>query len=180
MRPTFCLALLAALAAPGAHAQERTAGQTYDAQVNWSALATKIDAVSAQNKALAASMKTLQETLTTLTTTVDALSSKVVLLDSKMSAIATCGAQKTYWNGTRCVAGSAGLPRVESATFTETRSYRGARSNPATHGYCVSRGYDDLAGYTTSTSTRHVGGRTGGEESYISAYHITCMRVVAR
>lgn len=34
-------------------AQERTAGQNYDAQVNWSALKTSIDLVSNQNKILA-------------------------------------------------------------------------------------------------------------------------------
>lgn len=45
---TPALALMAT-----AHAQERSAGQNYDAQSNWSALNGKIDAVINQNKLLA-------------------------------------------------------------------------------------------------------------------------------
>lgn len=40
--------------ATGAFAQERTAGQAYDSQVNWAALRSQIDLVSTQNKVLAA------------------------------------------------------------------------------------------------------------------------------
>jgi|GEM_PF-3303650 len=50
---TLPLIATALLVATAAHAQERSAGQTYDAQTNWSALSGKIDAVINQNKLLA-------------------------------------------------------------------------------------------------------------------------------
>lgn len=49
--------LAAALVLPAiAIGQERTAGQAYDAQVNWSTLKSSIDLVSSQNKILAATL----------------------------------------------------------------------------------------------------------------------------
>lgn len=59
MKTTFFL-LMALLALPlAAIAQERSAGQANDAQVNWAALKNSIDLVSSQNKALAATVDKL-------------------------------------------------------------------------------------------------------------------------
>lgn len=53
--------IAAALVLPAlALAQERTAGQSTGAQVNWSVLRNQIDLVSSQNKALAATISKLQ------------------------------------------------------------------------------------------------------------------------
>jgi hypothetical protein len=54
MKTKHSLLLALAVLATPVIAQERTAGQNYDAQVNWSTLSSKIDAVSNQNKTLAA------------------------------------------------------------------------------------------------------------------------------
>lgn len=171
----LCLAGLTATAV----AQERTAGQAYDAQVNWSTLMTKLNALDTQNKALALSLTALQTSVTNLTTTVNALSSKVLVMDNKLSAIAACGAQQKYWNGAACVAaGAASLPTLQAATFTENVNY-GGHFTPSV-AYCVSKGYDTLASVTTSTSTRHTGGREGQDTTYTSGYHMTCLRVVNR
>lgn len=53
---TLFLAVCVLLAAAPLHAQERTAGQSYDAQVNWSALKSRIDLVNTQNKVLASTL----------------------------------------------------------------------------------------------------------------------------
>jgi hypothetical protein len=68
--------ITAALVLPAAtHALERTAQQSYDDQVNWSALQNRIDLVSSQNKALV----------------------------STLDAIGACGAKKQLWNGKNCI-----------------------------------------------------------------------------
>jgi hypothetical protein len=76
--------------AAAAHAQERTAGQAYDAQVNWASLKNSIDLVSTQNKAMAAA--------------VEVISDKLDAMSGKIDAIARCGSQKKLWNGSGCVA----------------------------------------------------------------------------
>lgn len=53
MKMLFLLAAAVAFTATPALAQERTAGQAYDAQVNWSALNGAITALKDQNKLLA-------------------------------------------------------------------------------------------------------------------------------
>ena len=55
------LLLAAALVLPVlAHAQDRTAGQAFDAQVNWESLKAMFDKVDTQNKILAAAVTTMQ------------------------------------------------------------------------------------------------------------------------
>jgi len=50
-----------------AQAQERSAGQAYDAQVNWAALSNKLDLLDSQNKMLAAAMERQGEQLAKMT-----------------------------------------------------------------------------------------------------------------
>lgn len=58
MRFGMAIAMLAV--AVSAHAQERTAGQSHDAQVNWEVLTTRLDALDTQNKALASTLTKMQ------------------------------------------------------------------------------------------------------------------------
>jgi hypothetical protein len=168
------------LLAGTALAQERAAGQAYDAQVNWAALSTQLNALKTQNQALAASITTMQTSLTNLTTTVNALSSKVLVMDSKLTAIATCGAQQKYWNGSACVtAGADSLPTIQTGVFSESCGYSSCAS-PASDAYCQGKGYDAVTEVTTQTSTKHTGGSSGGDTTYTSGYTIRCMRVVSR
>jgi outer membrane murein-binding lipoprotein Lpp len=116
----FCLSLTALCAASTvALAQERTAGQAHDAQVNWSTLSTKIDEVNTQNKAIAASVTKLQTDVTKLQGDVNALSGRVDAavnsintINSKLGNIAVCGAQGKAWNGSGCV--SPAVPQLAS------------------------------------------------------------------
>lgn len=179
MRSLTLVTVLTLLAA-SAVAQERAAGQANDAQVNWTALSTQLNALKTQNQALAASMVTLQGSVTTLTTTVNALSSKVLVMDSKLTAIATCGAQQKYWNGAACVAAGAGsLPTVQTGVFSESCGYSSCAS-PASDTYCQGKGYDAVTEVDVQTSTKHTGGSSGGDTTYTSGYTIRCMRVVNR
>jgi len=54
------------LAAP-AYAQERSAGQSYDAQTNWSALKASIDGLRSQNAVIAKTLDTTNKKLAALT-----------------------------------------------------------------------------------------------------------------
>lgn len=149
-----------------AHAQERTAGQAYAAQVNWSALKSGIDQVSAQNKALAASMAVLQDSMDKL--------------DAKVGAIAACGAQGKVWNGKNCTNTTGATPQAQVATFTvPTHCTRACGvANPASNNYCRSKGYDALVSSQTSTaSTTMWSGQSGIPETFVTAYRITCIRV---
>lgn len=56
MKLHIILAALAVMAAGSAAAQERSAGQAYDAQVNWASLKGMFDKIDAQNKVLAATL----------------------------------------------------------------------------------------------------------------------------
>lgn len=57
-------AALPLAAALPAHAQERSAGQTYDAQTNWSALNGKIEAAINQNKLIAQTVDNINKDFT--------------------------------------------------------------------------------------------------------------------
>jgi type II secretory pathway pseudopilin PulG len=60
MKTFLSMMAMAALLAVPAAAQERSAAQNNDAQVNWSALRTQIDLVSNQNKALAGTIDAMR------------------------------------------------------------------------------------------------------------------------
>lgn len=90
MRYFLSLVALASLTALPLAAQERAAGQANDAQVNWSALSAKLNAIDSQNRALSASLATLQ--------------TSVNGINGKLDAIAACGGQKKVWNGSGCSA----------------------------------------------------------------------------
>jgi hypothetical protein len=160
---SITLVTVLSLLAGSALAQERAAGQANDAQVNWSILSAKLDAIDNQNKAIAASVVTLQTSVNGINT--------------KMDAIAACGAQQKVWNGTGCVTTLA--PKAEVGTFSMSVGY-GGQSTPTGAAFCQSKGYDTAVSKVAQTSERHTGGSTGGMESYISGYTYTCVRVVNR
>lgn len=98
-------ALVALVGWSSAWAQERTAGQAYDAQVNWSALSSKLDLVINQNKVLA--------------TTVTALSKEVDSLSAKLDAAAACGKQQKLWTGSGCAnVPSGAMPTYGQVPYT--------------------------------------------------------------
>lgn len=76
-------------AAFSAHAQERSAGQSYDAQINWGALNAKIDTFSNLTK--------------TIATRVDDMSTTLSLVSGTTTDIVACGKQNKIWNGATCV-----------------------------------------------------------------------------
>jgi hypothetical protein len=95
----FSVIAICLLLAGSATAQERAASQNYDAQVNWSALSTKIGQVDTQNK--------------TLATTITAMANcnKVgkfwngsgCIDPAAVSSITNCGNSGKLWNGSSCV-----------------------------------------------------------------------------
>lgn len=142
-------------------AQERTAGQANDAQVNWAALSAKLDALDTQNRAIAVSVATLQ--------------TSVNGINSKLDAIAACGAQQKVWTGSDCVAAAAALPTLQVANFT-TPQFQTPASN-----LCQSKGYDVTIGTVALTTTQKLGGGRGGSELTSPAgYRTTCARIVSR
>lgn len=162
MKSLILLAILPLLV-PSAIAQERAAGQANDAQVNWTALSAKLDAIDHQNKAIAASVTTLQGSVNGINT--------------KLDAIAACGAQQKVWNGTGCATTLA--PKAEIGTFSVSIGY-GSQSTPTGAAFCQGKGYDTAVSKVAQTSQHHTGGSTGGMESYTSGYTYTCVRVVNR
>ena len=92
-----------ALAVP-AVAQERSAGQSYDAQVNYGALNAKLQNILDQNQVIAGTVTSLNTTVTSLTTTVKDLSDKNTKLQQQISQIAACNNGGRLWTGSSCVA----------------------------------------------------------------------------
>lgn len=82
MKTTLSLIAVTIILAAAAHAQERSAGQSYDAQTNWSALKASIDGLRSQNAMIAAA--------------VDANG-------KKLDAITDCSKQQMFYNGSKCV-----------------------------------------------------------------------------
>jgi len=70
------------LLATAAHAQERSAGQNYDAQTNWSALKASIDSLRSQNTAIVSTVDTV---------------------NTGMDHSAECAKKGELWDGTACV-----------------------------------------------------------------------------
>jgi len=161
---TLPLIIAALMLAAAAHAQERSAGQSYDAQTNWAALKSSIDALAAQNKLIAQ--------------TVDAISSKTDAINTKMDAVADCGKQYKIWNGTACV--SAWPAKLQ------TKTYSVAACSGSNDGFCQAKGYDSATGCNTVTvyvpPTMGSGGEGyGGGYSpggYVTGYQVTCARLV--
>lgn len=128
MRKTSILlaAAVAFVATAAAHAQERAAGQSYDAQTNWGALKSSIDMLINQNKAIADTVDALNTKVTTLTDKVNVLDGKVTtltstvnVLNSKVSAIAACGAAGKLWTGAGCAV-IFGTPSIEDQRNIQT------------------------------------------------------------
>ena len=67
MKHAFFILLAMGLALP-LHAQERSAGQSYDAQVNYGALSAKLDALISQNRIIAGTIDSLNDKVTKVTT----------------------------------------------------------------------------------------------------------------
>lgn len=82
MKSTVAWMAMGLLAAGSALAQERSAGQAYDAQTNWAALKGMFDKIDNQNKAIAATLTAISD---------------------KLDAIGGCGKQQKLWDGTACV-----------------------------------------------------------------------------
>lgn len=91
-----CLLIPGLLLAAPAMAQERTAGQANDAQVNWSALRTGIDKVDTQNKALSASF---------------------TALNTLVNKLLNCNQQQMFYNGTKCVGPVLGSDTLKTYAF---------------------------------------------------------------
>lgn len=158
MKLVLGTAVLAVVMSGSALAQERAAGQANDAQVNWSALSAKLDAIDHQNKAIAASVTTLQGSVNGINT--------------KLDAIAACGAQQKVWNGTGCVDYGSGLRWVANGVVTwahsnnvYTNRQRKAAATPTCTANlgtkCSTRGQSCLSG-TIANMTFSSGGVTSG------------------
>ena len=160
-------------------AQERTAGNALDVQMTWSALSNRIGTLNSQVTALDTSLNSLKTTVQTLQQAVDGLQTSVNGINTKLTAIGTCGTQQKYWDGTGCV-GAANPSKIEGASFRVSRMFGDRTPAPTTNAFCLSKGYDAMTGFETSTSERHTGGSTGGMESYTSGYTVHCVRSVAR
>jgi len=146
---TLMLTAMACGVAFAAAAQERSAGQTYDAQTNWSALKAQIDMLLNQNKLIAAS--------------IDSLTTQVGGVDDKIDSIGNCGAQGKLWNGSTCVAVSAASPtnvtgKLVTKTFNLPGNWNGSfcamGKGPA---YCTSQGYDSQISCTNASYTGECG-----------------------
>lgn len=159
--------IIAALALPVAVlAQERTAGQAYDAQVNWASLKSSIDMVSNQNKAIAATVTAIGE---------------------KLDAIEACGKQGKIWNGSGCADAGGDL---EVGTFSETNVYGGGcrtmgnkvfcstfEPASASDAYCKGKGYDALVSNVCSSRTVAGGGNHDSPSySYVTGCTLRCIR----
>jgi len=173
MKSLVFLGILALLPA-AAMAQERSAGQSYDAQTNWSALKASIDALVNQNKMIAA--------------TIDSLGDKV-------NAIAACSAQQKLWTGgTTCVeinvSNTTTNPpmRTETATFTIPAKFGLGMTKPeyvvADDAFCKGKGYDGLQSSShydsPYTCYRNGGGDTGPVPTTCHSYGTSaiCYRLV--
>jgi hypothetical protein len=153
MRYFLSLAALASLAALPLAAQERAAGQANDAQVNWSALSAKLNAIDNQNKALAASLATLQ--------------TSVNGINGKLDAIAACGAQKKVWTGSGCI--------TAAATCQAAYTAKTGKSCPAGTTQVVTGVSGGGGGFVREAG----GGSSGGTYSIPSASaSYSCMRIV--
>jgi len=119
-----------------AHAQERSAGQSYDAQINWAALQSQIKTVIDQNKAIA--------------TTVDNV-------NGKLDAISACGKKNEIWNGTACVAVSSTPPVGKLVTQAFSFDSTGYNYCNVGQSYCISHGYDSQIDCTTTSTQVNCG-----------------------
>jgi hypothetical protein len=184
MKVTLGMTAVAIAISGSVLAQERAAGQANDAQVNWAALSTKLNALDTQNKSLAASMVTLQASVTALTTTVNALSSKILVMDGKLTAIAACGAQQKIWNGSSCVtSGSSDLrwqfagdvPYTHSSNVYTDAQNRAAATPTCTGmigAKCTTKGQMCLSGVVIDvgiTSSYSSGGHNGSPSTSYGA-----------
>lgn len=157
MKSLLSLLVAALLLAGAAWAQERTAGQAYDAQVNWASLKNSIDLVNTQNKAIAAT---------------------VTAISAKLDAIAACGARQQLWDGAGCV-DAGGKQKLETKVYSSPK-YDDCRGyippNPITKAFCQTNGYDDVIGAGEQRGTCGLG---HGEHGSAVTYYGTCVRSVA-
>jgi len=186
-------------------AQERAAGGARETQMTWSALSSQIGAVQTDigttngriddvvtcakkgkvfapgaagidsDSCLATAGSVPPSVLTSLNTN----TTNIQNVATNITAIANCSQS----GGVIALAGSSLVcnpaPAVVEPSF---KIEVGGFSESSSHGstYCSSNGYDVATDVNAITATRHCGGSSGGDCTYISGYTIKCARVVKR